>query len=179
MKYSVTDALAVLQRTPRVLQAMLSGLPGNWIEASEGPGTWTPFDVLGHLIHGEKTDWIPRVRLVLEHGASRTFEPFDMHAQERDSMGKSISQLLDEFERLRAANVEALAGFGLTPDDLEREGMHPKLGRVTLRQHLATWVAHDLGHISQIARVMAKQYKDETGPWSPSLGVLHDREPRP
>jgi len=178
MKYSVTDALPVLLRTPKVLQALLSGLPGNWIAANEGQGTWTPFDVIGHLIHGEKTDWVPRARLILEHGASRPFEPFDMHAQERDSVGKSISQLLDEFEGLRAANVEALAGLGLTPADLEREGTHPALGRVTLGQLLATWVAHDLGHICQIARVMAKQYKDETGPWSAYLGVVHDREPR-
>jgi hypothetical protein len=178
MKYRVIDALPVLQNTPQVLRALLSRLPDNWIAANEGQGTWTPFDVLGHLIHGEKTDWIPRARLILEHGAAQTFEPFDMRAQERDSIGKSISQLLDEFETLRVANVAALAGFGLTQDDLEREGTHPALGRVKLGQHLATWVAHDLGHICQIARVMAKQYKDEIGPWVAYLGVLRDREPR-
>ena len=178
MKYTVAEALPVLRSTPQVIHALLSDLPAAWISAREGPDTWTPFDVIGHLIHGEKTDWIPRARRILAHGVSGPFEPFDMHAHHRDSAGKSLPELLDEFSRLRAANVEALAGMGLTPADLEREGVHPEFGRVTLGQHLATWVAHDLGHICQIARVMAKQYKDEIGPWSAYLGVVHDREPR-
>lgn len=178
MKYHIADALPVLGRTPIVLRAMLSGLPAVWIEAREAPGTWSPFEILGHLIHGEKTDWMPRTRMILEHGTLMTFPPFDREGHAEAIRGRTLEQLLEEFETLRAANVDALASLHLTEDDLAREGVHPAFGRVTLAQHLATWVAHDLDHLCQIARVMAKQYKGEVGPWTEYLGVMQDREPR-
>lgn len=169
---ALTDALPVLDRTPAVLEAMLRGLPDGWMSAHEGTGTWTPFDVLGHLIHGERTDWMRRLQIILEHGDSRAFEPFDRFAQFEESRGKTLAQLLDEFATLRAENVRHLRALGLTDADLDRKGLHPSLGPVTLRNLLATWVAHDLDHLVQIARVMARQYSDEVGPWSQYLRII-------
>jgi len=172
--FSRDDAVEILRSTPDTLWVLLAGLSDGWTSANEGPDTWSPFDVVGHLIHGEKTDWIPRARIILEHGESRTFTPFDRHAQLKDSEGKTLNALLDEFADLRAENLQALEGLELTEADLERTGRHPELGTVTLRQLLATWVVHDLGHIAQIARVMSKQYKDEVGPWSAYLRVIKE-----
>jgi hypothetical protein len=172
MKFQIEDAIPLLERTPRTLRVMLEGLPPTWIENNEGDKTWSPFNVLGHLIHGERTDWIPRARLILEKGETVTFTPFDRFAQMRESRGKALSDLLAEFERLRDENVDALRGMRLTPNDLERTGMHPELGRVTLGQLLATWVAHDMDHVVQIARTMAKQYQGAVGPWREYLSVV-------
>jgi len=172
MKFQIEDAIPLLERTPRTLRVMLEGLPPTWIENNEGDKTWSPFNVLGHLIHGERTDWIPRARLILEKGETVTFAPFDRFAQMRESRGKALSDLLAEFERLRDENVDALRGMRLTPNDLERTGMHPELGRVTLGQLLATWVAHDMDHVVQIARTMAKQYQGAVGPWREYLSVV-------
>jgi hypothetical protein len=172
MEFDLPTALAVLERTPATFRALLGGLPGAWTEPNEGPETFSAFDNLGHLIHGERTDWIPRARIILAQGASRRFEPFDRFAQYRESAGKSVAQLLDEFERLRAENLETLRGWSLSERELALEGEHPELGRVTLRQLLATWVAHDLGHLAQTARVMAKQYREAVGPWRVYLPVL-------
>lgn len=172
MQFELARSVAVLERTPGTLRIMLAGLPREWIDATEGPETWSPYDIVGHLIHGERADWIPRARLILEQGANRRFTPFDRLAQFRESQGKSLPQLLDEFARLRTESLIALAGFELDDAKLALEGEHPAFGAVTLRQLLATWVAHDLGHIAQIARVMAKQYRDAVGPWREYLPVL-------
>lgn len=172
MRFELNEALAVLGRTPDVLATLLEGLPPGWVEGTEGPDTWSPYDVVGHLIHGERTDWITRTRMILEKGKAEQFEPFDRTAMFRESKGKTLAQLLAEFAALRKSNLETLRGWGLTAADLDRKGVHPALGEVTLRQLLATWVAHDLGHIVQIARVMAKQYRDEVGPWGEYLSAL-------
>ena len=173
MDFNLDDGVAVLERTPLVLRAMLDELPPAWIKATEGPDTWSPYVVVGHLIHGERADWIPRAQLILAQGENRTFTPFDRMAQFRESDGKSLGELLDEFEALREENVQALLDWELTDEDLSLEGQHPAFGAVTLRQLLATWVAHDLGHLAQITRVMAKQYRDAVGPWEAYLPVLH------
>lgn len=172
MEFDVAAGTTILERTPRTLRAMLNGLAPAWTDATEGPNTWSPFLNVAHLIHGERTDWIPRARIILAQGASWKFTPFDMTAHLRDSRGKSLVQLLDEFASLRAENLVALAGFDLTEAQMELKGEHPEFGTVTLRQLLATWVAHDLGHIAQIARVMAKQYREAVGPWRAYLPVL-------
>jgi hypothetical protein len=172
MDFGLTAGIAVLERTPETLRAMLAGLPGAWTEANEGPETWSPYDILGHLIHGERTDWIGRARIILAQGADRRFQPFDRFAQFRESQGKSLADLLDEFARLRAENLATFAGWRLTDAQLALEGEHPEFGPVTLRQLLATWVAHDLGHIAQTARVMARQYRDAVGPWRAYLPVM-------
>ena len=166
------ESIAVLERTPAVMNAMLRGLPDVWTNATEGPGTWSPYVVIGHLIHGETTDWIPRLDIILEHGPSRPFEPFDMSAQFRESAGKSLTTLLDEFTALRRDNVARLRARELKPEQLELQGTHPTLGLVTVRQLLATWSAHDLAHILQVCRVMAKRYKQEVGPWGQFLSVM-------
>ena len=153
MDFDLTEGIAVLERTPHTLRAMLAGLPPVWTDADEGPGTWSPWAILGHLIHGEQTDWIARAELILAQGAERRFTPFDREAQFRESRGKSLGELLDEFERVRAANLQTIAGWRLTAAQLALTGEHPTLGTVTLRNLLATWVAHDLGHIAQTARV--------------------------
>ena len=165
MEFELREATAILERTPAVLAAALDGLAEEWVHAREGPDTFSPFDVVGHLIHGETTDWIPRARLILERGESVAFEPFDRFAMRRISAGRSIGELLGEFATLRRANLQLLAGWNLAPSDLERRGRHPELGAVTLRELLATWVVHDLSHVAQVARVLAKQYKGEVGPW--------------
>ena len=153
---------------------MLSGLPSAWIDATEGPETWSPYVIVGHLIHGERTDWIARAQIILAQGdgANRRFEPYDRFAQFRESKGKTLAQLLDELEQLRTDNLATVAGWRLTSQHLALEGVHPDFGPVTLSQLLATWVAHDLGHIAQIARVMAKQYRDAIGPWRAYLPVV-------
>ena len=173
MEFDLADGVAVLERTPRALTAMLAGLPSVWTLSNEGPDTWSPYDVLGHLIHGERTDWIPRAEIILAQGADRAFSPFDRFAQFRESQGKTLDDLLDEFGRLRGENLATLAGWRLTDAELALEGEHPAFGRVTLRELLATWVAHDLGHVVQIARVMAKQYREAVGPWREYLTVVN------
>ncbi|MFP5354224.1 MAG: DinB family protein [Gemmatimonadota bacterium] len=172
MPFDLPNAIAVLERTPRTLRAMLDGLTPAWTDATEGPDTWSPYVVVGHLIHGERTDWIPRAQIILAQGAQRRFTPYDRLAQFRESQGKTLGQLLDEFEGLRAANVATLAGWRLTPAQLRLEGEHPEFGAVTLEQLLATWVAHDLGHIAQVARVMARQYREAVGPWTAYLSIM-------
>ncbi|HZL99459.1 MAG TPA: DinB family protein [Planctomycetota bacterium] len=172
MEFELTDGIAVLQRTPASLRALLAGLPPAFIDATEGPETWSPFVIVGHLIHGERTDWIPRARIILEQGQDRRFTPFDRFAQLEESRGKSLAELLDEFERLRGESLRTLAGWRLTAAQLALQGEHPALGPVTLRQLLATWVAHDLGHVAQAARVMARQYREAVGPWRQYLPVL-------
>lgn len=172
MEFDLTNGIAILERTPATLRALLDGLSPAWTDATEGPDTWSPYVVLGHLNHGERADWIPRAQLILAQGENRTFTPFDRFAQFRESEGKSVAELLDEFDELRAENVQTLLDWQLTDADLALEGMHPALGAVTLKQLLATWVAHDLGHILQVSRVMAKQYRDAIGPWRAYLSVM-------
>jgi hypothetical protein len=170
--FALEEAVAILARTPATLDALLRGLPEGWIAAHEGGETWSPFDVIGHLIHGERTDWVPRARIILEHGEARAFDPFDRFAQFALTEGRSLVSLLDEFATLREDNLRALAALRLTDTDLDRGGRHPELGLVTLRQLLATWVAHDLDHVVQISRVLARQYSDEVGPWRAYLRVI-------
>ena len=172
MDFDLAKGVAVLERTPATLRALLSGLPDDWTTPNEGPDTWSPYDIVGHLIHGERTDWIARAEIVLAQEPGRRFTPFDRFAQFRDSKGMTLAQLLDELERLRKKNLTTLQSWRLTDRRLDLEGEHPELGRVTLRQLLATWVAHDLGHLSQITRVMAKQYRDAIGPWRQYLTVM-------
>jgi hypothetical protein len=172
MDFDVTKGAAVLERTPGVLRLLLSGLPDDWINGNEGPETWSPYDNIGHLAHGEKADWIARAEIILAQGENRRFRPFDRQAQFRESAGKSLDDLLDEFEQLRMRNVATLRGWNLTDAQLALQGEHPAFGLVTLRQLLSTWVAHDLGHIQQISRVMAKQYREAVGPWRAYLPVL-------
>jgi hypothetical protein len=170
--FDLDEATAILARTPATLDALLRGLPAGWITAHEGGESWSPFDVLGHLIHGERTDWIGRARIILEHGEARAFDPFDRFAQFRESEGKTLEALLDEFARLRQQNLAALAALHLTAADLARRGRHPAFGVVTLRQLLATWVTHDLDHLFQVTRVLAGQYADEVGPWRAYLRIV-------
>ena len=172
MEFELNKAIEILNRTPSTLSALLSGLSEEWQFQNEGPETWSSFDVVGHLIHGEETDWIPRARIILEEGEERPFEPFDRFAMFENSKGKSIQQLLETFARLRSDNLEQMRAMNLTPQLLEKRGRHPALGVVTLKQLLATWVVHDLNHIGQIVRVMAKQYRNEVGPWAQYLSVL-------
>jgi DinB superfamily len=169
------DAVAVLERTPASLSALLEGLPEAWVRATEGDATWSPYDVIGHLIHGERTDWIPRARHILA-SETRPFDPFDRTAQFTESEGKSLRDLLATFAELRRENVAVLVALNLTDRDLGREGQHPELGEVTLGQLLATWVVHDLDHVAQIARTMSKVYMDEVGPWRKYLSILQDRQ---
>lgn len=172
MDFDQDAGAAVLERTPHTLRALLSGLPYGWTDSNEGPETWSPYDVLGHLVNGERTLWIPRAQVILAQGDDRRFPPFDRFAQAEQSQGKSLDQLLDEFALLRAQNLETLAGWHLTDTQLALQGEHPEFGPVTLRQLLATWVAHDLAHTAQIARVMAKQYRDAVGPWRAYLRIM-------
>ena len=172
MQFDLEQAIEILERTPVVIREMLSGLSTSWIDGNEGADTWSPYVIVGHLIHGERTDWIPRAEIILAHGGAGRFTPFDRFAQFRESEGKSLDELLQEFARLRAQSLSTLGGWNLTETQLRLEGEHPEFGAVTLRQLLSTWVAHDLGHIAQIARVMAKQYRDEVGPWRAYLPVM-------
>ncbi len=173
MQHRLDDTIALLGRTPAALDALLRDLPQTWTLANEGEGTWSPFDIVGHLIHGERTDWMPRARLILESGEARPFERFDRLAQARESQGKSLPQLLDEFARLRSGNLGELRALNLQAEDLDRRGRHPALGTVTLSQLLATWAAHDLTHLHQLSRVLAHQYQEAVGPWVKYLGVMH------
>ena len=172
MDLDLHDAIAVLQRTPGVFTAMLSALPPAWTDATEGPDTWSPYIIMGHLIHAERTDWMPRAEIVLAQGDNRRFEPYDRFAQFREDLGTPLTDLLDQFAQLRAANLAKLSAWHLTDAQLALEGEHPAFGAVSLRQLLATWVAHDLGHIAQTARVMARQYRDAVGPWRAYLPVM-------
>ena len=172
MEFNLEQGISILERTPHTLRAMLEALDEAWTDATEGPETWSPYDIVGHLIHGERTDWIPRARIILAQGTDRHFTPFDRFAQFRDSQGKSLPELLAEFARLRADSLATVAGWRLTGAQLALEGEHPEFGAVTLRQLLATWVAHDLGHVAQAARVMAKQYREAVGPWRAYLPIL-------
>jgi len=172
MDHNLQDTISLLSRTPASLDALLRGLPDVWTARNEGDGTWSAFDIVGHLIHGERTDWMPRAKRILESGETRPFEKFDRWAQARESEGKSLTQLLDEFARVRSENLIALRALNLQPKDLERRGRHPALGVVTLSQLLATWAAHDLTHLHQLSRVMAHQYRGAVGPWTEYLGVM-------
>ena len=172
VEYRFNEALPVLRRTPAVLRDLLLDLPSPWLEAVERPGSWSPFDVVGHLVHGERTDWIPRVEHILRHGDAVAFPPFDREAMFEASSGKSLNELLDTFAQLRARNVERLIELRLSDADFDRRGLHPELGVVTLGQHLATWVTHDLGHLSQIVRAMARQYAQTVGPWRAYLSIV-------
>jgi len=172
MEFTPTAACQILQATPHGLRAWLSNLSEPWVRNNYGEATFSPFDVVGHLIHGERTDWIPRARMILEHGETKPFEPFDRYAMYEASKGKSIGELLDEFASLRQENLEHLDSMRLTDHDWARTGMHPALGRVTLRQLIATWAVHDLNHIAQIAKAMAYQYREQVGPWEAYLSIL-------
>lgn len=172
MNFEIDHGIEVLTRTPGVLRALLGGVSEPWIRNNYGPETFNPFDVVGHLIHGEREDWIPRARIILEHGESRAFDVFDRYAMYEASKGKTLAELLDTFASLRAANVEALESLDITPEKLALRGTHPELGSVTLENHLATWVVHDLNHIHQIAKCMAFQYRDLMGPWVKYVGVF-------
>jgi hypothetical protein len=172
MEFRFEEALPVLRRTPAVLRVLLADLPDAWTSATEGPGTWSPFDVVGHLIHAEQTNWMPRVEHILRHGDAAAFPPFDRDAMFAASKGRSLSELLDAFDKARAESLVRLDRLGLTAADLERRGRHPEFGVVTLGQQLSTWVAHDLGHLGQIVRVMARQYSDAVGPWRAYLSIL-------
>ena len=172
MQQDLKHTLSLLERTPATLNAWLRDLPDAWTRENEGENTWSAYDVVGHLIHGERTDWMARAKRILEFGETRPFEPFDRLAQNRKSQSKTLPELLDEFTRLRAKNLDELRVLSLRPEDMERRGQHPALGTVTLAELLATWAAHDLTHLHQISRIMAHQYRQAVGPWSKFLGVL-------
>lgn len=171
MHFNINKSIEILEQTPKTLTSLLENLSDDWIYSNEGAKTWSPFDVIGHLIHGEKTDWTQRLQKVLSDDDSH-FEPFDRFAQFENSKGKSIHQLLNEFQELRIRNLDYFRSLHIADADLNKTGIHPDFGEVTMRQLLATWVAHDLGHIAQISRVLAKQYKDEVGPWTAYLSIL-------
>ena len=172
MEFTVPEAVAVLSRTPGTLRALLEGLPEDWLEANEGPDTFSPRDVLGHLIHGEKTDWVPRIKLILADGGPGTFVPFDRFGFQAAIRGRPTSELLAELATLRTATLAYLQGLSLTAAQLSLTGRHPELGMTTLEQLLATWAVHDLNHIGQVVRVLSKRYVDTVGPWKPFLRIL-------
>ena len=174
MELELEHAIEILKRTPTTLNSLLRDLPEPWLINNEGPETWSPYDVIGHLIHGDETDWIPRAKIILEHGETRAFAKFDRVAMFEASKGKSITELLDTFAELRAEKLRELKSMNLTADLLDKRGRHPELGEVTLRQLLSTWVVHDLGHIRQVVRVMSKQYRDAVGPWRAYLSILEE-----
>ncbi|MGB8194863.1 MAG: DinB family protein [Chitinophagaceae bacterium] len=173
MHFNIQEALPILERTPEVVATILKGLHPQWIYSNEGSDTWSPFDIVGHYIHGEKTDWIPRLNIILGNDADKRFVPFDRFAQFEDSKGKSMDDLLEEFARLRKQNIEALKKVELNETTLAKKGIHPAFGEVSLEHLLSSWVVHDLGHISQIVRVMAKQYTEAVGPWTAYMGILN------
>ena len=175
MKFNLDEAIEILSRTPALLKALLKDLSRNWVDKNEGSETWSPYDVIGHLIHGERTDWITRLKVILNYGESRPFEPFDRFAQFEASKGKSLEELLEEFAALREQNIMTLRELKITESDLEKTGKHPELGKVTVEELLATWVVHDLDHVGQVARTMAKQYEREVGPWRAYLSILQRR----
>ena len=172
MNFDLNHSIDLLSRTPETLRTLLAGLPNDFVRSDEGDNTWSPYEVLGHLIHGEKTDWVPRAQIIISDRADKTFEPYDRFAQQQADQSRSIEVLLDEFASLRAQNLETLKAMNIMEAKLDKTGIHPALGTATLRELLATWTTHDLGHIAQIARVMAKQYQSEVGPWKAYLGIL-------
>jgi uncharacterized damage-inducible protein DinB len=172
MDFNLEKSLEILERTPEVLIAMLQGISADWTSANEGEDSWSVYDILGHLIHGEKTDWIPRTEIILSGKSDKSFKPFDRLAQFEESKGKSMEELLKEFQIFRESNLQQLRSKKITEIDLEETGIHPAFGEVTLKQLLSTWVVHDLNHIAQISRVMAKQYRKEVGPWTEYLRIL-------
>jgi len=175
MKFNLSNALEILERTPSVLETMLGDLSEVWTSANEGKGSWSPYDIIGHLVHGEKTDWMPRTEIILSDNPVKRFPEFDRFAQFEESKGKSLTELLEEFKTLRKKNLDSLKAKNLTAANLAEHGIHPSFGMVSLIQLLSTWVVHDLNHISQISRVMAKQYKEEVGPWISYLGILQQK----
>ncbi len=172
MEFLLKHAVEVLEKTPQTLRSLLGGLSDPWILTNEGPDTWSPYDVVGHLIHGEETDWIPRAKIILEHGEAQTFIPFDRFAFFEKSKGKTLLELLDTFARLRKENLRVLEELQLESQHFELKGTHPEFGTVTLGQLIVTWVVHDLDHIEQIVRTMAAQYRDNAGPWKAYLSIL-------
>ena len=172
MKFDLYLSIAILERTPRILESWLEGLPDDWVLSNEGEDSWSAYDILGHFIHGEHADWIPRARIILSDQEDKTFESFDRFAQFEESRGESVDELLDTFKKLRDENLSALKGFMLTAEDFQKPGVHPELGAVNLSQLLATWVVHDMDHLAQIAQVIARQYKGSVGPWKEYLGIL-------
>lgn len=175
MEFELHDAAQVLARTPASVDALLRDMPDTWTRCDEGPETWSPYDIVGHFIHGEMTDWLPRARLILAHKPGPIFTPFDRFAQERDPQDRSLNAMLDEFAHRRLQNLDILQGLQITPEKLQWTGEHPEFGEVTLAQLLATWVVHDLGHLAQISRVMAHRYAAAVGPWQAYLPVLRPR----
>jgi len=173
MQHNLEETVILLARTPDVLNALLRGLPETWTLSSEGEGTWSAFEVVAHLIHAERENWIPRARVILDHGESRPFPPFDREGNFSESQRKTLEELLDDFAEARAQSLRALSELSLLPADVEKRGRHPSFGAVTLSQLLATWAAHDLNHLHQISRVMANQYREAVGPWTRFLGVMH------
>src|SRR5215469_4625947 len=172
MTHQLQDTIALLERTPATLDALLRDMPETLTHSNEGEKTWSPFEVVGHLIHGERADWVPRVKMILEFGDTKAFVPFDRGGHEREIQGKSLGQLLDEFARVLSENLAELRKLNLQPADLDRRGRHPSLGSVTMSQLLATWAGHDLTHLHQISRIMAHQYAEAVGPWNQYLGVM-------
>ncbi len=173
MKFDLNNSIEILERTPIILESYLSGLSNNWVKNNEGKNTWSPYDIIGHLIFGEKTDWIIRAKTILSQSENKIFEPFDRFAQLKENKNSSISELITEFKDLRKSNLKELKSLNVTNKDYELKGIHPELGEVSLEQLISTWVVHDLGHISQISRVMANQYKSNVGPWKTYLGILN------
>jgi hypothetical protein len=173
MSFDVNSAIEILERTPIVFKNLLDGISTDWTNNNEGKDTWSPYDVIGHLIHGEKTDWIPRLKIILSNQTDKSFEPYDRFAQFEMAQGKSIDTLLQEFEFLRNENINSLRRMEITKHIESQEGLHPEFGAVTIRQMISAWVVHDLGHITQISRVMAKQYSSEVGPWTKYLTILN------
>ncbi|MDG2450989.1 MAG: DinB family protein [Saprospiraceae bacterium] len=172
MNFDLKKSIEILQRTPIVIESLLSGLSDDWLKNNEGENTWSPYEILGHLIHGEKTDWITRSKIIISNSSNKTFEPFDRFAQENEDSERPINKLIEEFKNLRDYNLKELENLQINSSILIEKGIHPELGDVSLKELLASWVVHDLGHISQISRVMAKQYKAEVGPWIAFLGIL-------
>ena len=178
MQFKLEEARGFLVRTPSVVRTLLNGVPDDWADANYGPGTWSPREIVAHLVYGEMTDWIPRMRIILEHGPSRPFVPFDRAGHEPVMTGKSLAMLIDEFAQMRTARIGELDAVGLRDADLDRTGAHPELGSVTLRQLMAAWVVHDLNHIAQLSKALAYQYTDQVGPWERYLSVLAPPNPR-
>lgn len=176
MTFRLDDTLEVLARVPASVHALLSGLPPDWVRANEGPDTFSPFDVVGHLVDGEETDWVPRARIILSRAADPVFEPYDRFRHRSRNAGRTLDSLLEEFATRRRANLGLVRSWNLGEPELSLPGRHPSLGPVTLRELLAAWAVHDLGHVAQIARVLAKRHRDDVGPWTPFLPVLTDHE---
>ncbi len=172
MNFNLNQSIQILSGTPEVIKSLLTGLPDDWIHNNEGPDTWSPFDIVGHLIHGEKTDWIPRARIILSDLKDKTFVPFDRFAQFENSQGKTLDQLLSEFKQLRQENIRILETMQIDEEKLQMKGTHPDFGEVSLKQLLATWTVHDLSHIHQMTRVLGKNYRSEAGPWKAYISIL-------